>query len=368
MTERDSRPVNCYDVVWVGWRAARPFEVPTSIVCCAIAFGRLVTAICLGLVLSSVPAPASGAELNVDAINSAEPSGNTFSADKPTPAGIRLQVLLDRAHFSPGEIDGKFGENAKKALRAYAEAQNLPSSDKLTGDVWKKLTADDRPVIANYTIAEKDVSGPFLHELPAKMEEMQDIPNLSYASAREGLAEKFHMGEQLLAALNPGARFDHPGDTILVVDTGGQTKNSAKADRIEVDKSRQTVKLFDKSNALLGFYPATVGSEEKPSPTGTLKVTEISHNPTYRYNPDYHFKGVRSRKSFEIKPGPNNPVGTVWINLSAEGYGIHGTPSPGKVSKATSHGCVRLTHWDAERVANQVSKGTSVAFIGHPPS
>jgi lipoprotein-anchoring transpeptidase ErfK/SrfK len=247
-------------------------------------------------------------------------------------------------------------------------SQNLPSSDKLTGDVWKKLTADDRPVIANYTIAEKDVSGPFLHELPAKMEEMQDIPNLSYASAREGLAEKFHMGEQLLAALNPGARFDHPGDTILVVDTGGQTKNSAKADRIEVDKSRQTVKLFDKSNALLGFYPATVGSEEKPSPTGTLKVTEISHNPTYRYNPDYHFKGVRSRKSFEIKPGPNNPVGTVWINLSAEGYGIHGTPSPGKVSKATSHGCVRLTNWDAERVANQVSKGTSVAFIGHPPS
>jgi len=127
--------------------------------------------------------------------------------------------------------------------------------------------------------------------------------------------------------------------------------------------TRQTLKLFEKSNALIGFYPATVGSEEKPSPSGTLKVTEINHNPTYRYNPSYHFKGVHSRKPFEIAPGPNNPVGTVWISLSAEGYGIHGTPAPDKVSKAASHGCVRLTNWDAERVASEVSKGTPVAFV-----
>ena len=110
------------------------------------------------------------------------------------------------------------------------------------------------------------------------------------------------------------------------------------------------------SNALIGFYPAAVGSEEKPSPSGTLKVTEVSRNPTYRYNPDYHFKGVRSDKPFTIKPGPNNPVGTVWISLSAEGYGIHGTPEPGKVSKAESHCCVRLTNWDAERVAGRFRK------------
>ena len=171
------------------------------------------------------------------------------------------------------------------------------------------------------------------------------------------------MSEQLLATLNPGHHFDRAGDTIVVLDTSGEgTGAPAKADKVEVDKSRQTVKLFDKSNALISFYPATVGSEEKPSPTGTLKVTEISKNPTYRYNPDYHFKDVHSRRSFTIKPGPNNPVGTVWINLSAEGYGIHGTPSPGKVSKAESHGCVRLTNWDAERVAASVAKGTPVVF------
>ena len=134
-------------------------------------------------------------------------------------------------------------------------------------------------------------------------------------------------------------------------------------DWVEVDKIRQTLKLFDKQNGLIGFFPATVGSEEKPSPSGTLKVTEVSRNPTYRYNPDYQFKGVRSRTPFKINPGPNNPVGTVWINLSANGYGIHGTAIPGKVSKSESHGCIRLTNWDAERVADRVAKGTQVSFL-----
>lgn len=315
-------------------------------------------------------APALAAGMDAAAIASAEPSKKTLSNEKPTPAGVRLQVLLARAHFSPGEIDGKFGENAKKALRAYAEARQLPSSDELTDDVWKALQADGRPLTATYTITDKDVAGPFLHKLPARMEDMKDIPKLDYTSPREALAEKFHMSEQLLAALNPGRHFDRAGQTIAVVDTSDAgSAPPAKADRVEIDKTRQTVKLFDKSNALIGFYPATVGSEEKPSPSGTLKVTEIDPNPIYRYNPAYHFKGVHSRKPFKIRPGPNNPVGTMWINLSGEGYGIHGTPSPQNISKGQSHGCVRLTNWDAERVAASVAKGTPVAFVdGLPPT
>ncbi len=315
-------------------------------------------------VITRATSSASAAEMSAAAINPAEASKKTLSNEKPTPAGVRLQVLLDQAHFSPGEIDGKFGENAKKALRAYEEAQQMASSDDVTAEVWSKLAADDRPVIANYTIDKKDVAGPFLHKLPVKMEDMKDIPELAYTSPREALAEKFHMSEELLTALNPGQRFDRAGDTIAVVRTGTE-QNPKKADRVEVDKKRQTVKLFDRSNTLIGFYPATVGSAEKPSPSGTLKVTEIDRNPTYRYNPAYHFKGVHSGKPFIIRPGPNNPVGTVWINLSSDGYGIHGTPSPGKVSKSESHGCVQLTNWDADRVAERVSKGTPVAFVDH---
>jgi lipoprotein-anchoring transpeptidase ErfK/SrfK len=314
--------------------------------------------------LALVTSSAFGGEMKAAAIDAAEPSKKTLSNEKPTPAGVRLQVLLDRAHFSPGEIDGRFGENAKKALRAYEEAQQLPISDDVNADVWGKLAADGRPVTMNYTIADEDVAGPFLKKSPAKMEDMKGIPKLSYASPREGLAEKFHMSEDLLSALNPGRHFDRAGEAVVVIDAGAE-QSSEKAAKVEVDKSRQTVKLFDKSNTLIGFYPATIGSQEKPSPSGTLKVTEIDRNPTYRYNPAYHFKGVHSHKPFIIKPGPNNPVGSMWINLSADGYGIHGTPFPGKVSKSESHGCVRLTNWDAERVAERLSKGTQVEFVDH---
>jgi lipoprotein-anchoring transpeptidase ErfK/SrfK len=319
------------------------------------------------LVVAVTTTNAFGAQIDPEAVNSAALAGKTIPNDKPTPFVVRLEVLLDRAHFSPGEIDGKFGQNARKALRAYAEAQQLPSSDAVTEGVWRRLQTDARQATTNYTLTEKDVAGPFLRKLPSRMEAMKDIPKLNFTSAREGLAEKFHMSEQLLSMLNPKQHFDHAGDTIVVVDTTRDSASSPlKADRVEVDKSGQTVKLFDNSNALIGFFPATVGSEEKPSPTGTLRVTEIDRNPTYRYNPDYHFKGVHTRKPFTIKPGPNNPVGTVWINLSADGYGIHGTPSPGDVSKAESHGCVRLTNWDAETVADSVAKGTRVTFVDEP--
>jgi lipoprotein-anchoring transpeptidase ErfK/SrfK len=322
-----------------------------------------LAAVSIWLALWLSPVFAASVALKPDSVNSAEWSDKPPSADRIAPLGIRIQVLLARAHFSPGEIDGKLGENAKKALRAYAEAQQVSGGGELLQEVWQKLAADDRPVLTQYTIKPKDVAGPFLEKLPNRMEDMKHLPHLGYTSPREALAEKFHMSEELLSALNPDAgRFDQPGAAITVVDTASGDSRTPQVDRLEISKQRQTVKALDRTGNLVAFYPATVGSEEKPSPSGTLKVTRIDHNPTYHYNPDYKFKGVHSRTAFTIKPGPNNPVGTVWISLSAEGYGIHGTSNPGKVSKAESHGCVRLTNWDAERLAGLVKKGTPVDF------
>lgn len=328
---------------------------------------RLAACLAISIALAG---PVGAAELDLTAVNSAQFTGKAPPDDRISPLTVRLQILLDRAHFSPGEIDGKFGENAQKALRTFAEAQGLAADKVLTPEIWSKLAVDDKPALAEYSLADRDVKGPFLEKLPAKMEDMRDLKALSYTSAREALAEKFHMSEALLSALNPDKHLDQPGQKIIVTALAADEGKPMAVAKIEVDKQRQTVKAFGKSGELLGYFPATVGSDEKPTPDGTLKVTSVDQNPNYRYNPDYKFKGVKSKTAFVIKPGPNNPAGTVWIGLSAEGYGIHGTPNPSRVSKSESHGCVRLTNWDVERLARSVKKGTPVAFVatGGPKS
>jgi lipoprotein-anchoring transpeptidase ErfK/SrfK len=307
--------------------------------------------------------PAIGAGLDAAAINNAEFGSKAPAEDRISPLVVKTQVLLDRARFSPGEIDGKLGENAQKALRAFAEAKGLSSNKPLTAEIWAALAATSTDaVIAEYKITKDDVKGPFLDKLPAKMEEMKDLAALSYTSPREALAEKFHMSEDLLEALNPGKTFDQAGEAIFVTSVP-KSDAKLKVGRIEIDKTRQTLKAFAPSGELVAFFPATVGSEEKPTPSGTLKVESADANPNYRYNPDYKFKGVKSKEAFDIKPGPNNPAGSFWIGLSAEGYGIHGTPNPSRVSKSESHGCVRLTNWDVTLLGKSVKKGTPVEFV-----
>jgi len=313
------------------------------------------------ILLVSLVCPAF-AGLDAAAINNAEFKGKLPDNDKINPVIVKAQVLLDRANFSPGEIDGKLGENAQKALKAFAEAKGLAINKPLTSEVWNALIATSPDaIIVDYKITERDVKGPFLKKLPGKMEEMKGLKSLDYTSPREAIAEKFHMSEALLAALNPGKKFDQAGQTISVANLVAR-ETKPVVTRVEVDKTSQTVKAFANSE-LVAFFPATVGSDEKPTPSGVLKVISIDANPHYRYNPDYKFKEVKSRRAFTIKPGPNNPVGTYWIGLSAEGYGIHGTANPSKVSKAESHGCVRLTNWDIDKLAKLLKKGTEVAFI-----
>ena len=302
--------------------------------------------------------------LDAQSINGAQWSKQPDTKGGMTPLVIKAQILLDRAHFSPGEIDGKSGENFKKAVIAFSAEQAVGTRQELSEEVWKKLISlSEDPVLTDYTLLEDDVRGPFLETIPSKMEEMKELPSLGYASTKEKLAEKFHMSQELLVALNPGKQFTAAGERITVanVSAGALPQRAA---RLEVDKTTQVLRAFTKDGKLIATYPVTAGSGEKPAPSGTLKIVGVSKNPTYRYNPEYAFKGVRATEPFTIKPGPNNPVGLAWIALSAKSYGIHGTPDPSKVSKTESHGCIRMTNWDVLQLASIVTKGTVVDFIG----
>ena len=317
----------------------------------------------LGFILMAVvQLPAFGAELTADKINGANFTGKLPSEDSIGPLAVKVQVLLDRARFSPGEIDGRFGDNVEKALQAFAEANRLAPGKILTQEIWSRLQqASSDAVIADYVLTEQDIKGPYIEKLPTKMEDMKSLKALSYTGPKEALSEQFHMSQDLLAALNPGQKFDRAGAKINVVNLAKDAPG--KTARVEVDKARETVRAFAKDGKLIAFYPASVGSEEKPTPTGTLKVVSIQPNPTYRYDPKYKFKGVELKEPFTINAGPNNPVGATWIGLSQAGYGIHGTSDPSRVSKSESHGCVRLTNWDVARLAQSLKKGVEVSFI-----
>jgi lipoprotein-anchoring transpeptidase ErfK/SrfK len=276
------------------------------------------------------------------------------------PLTLKLQVLLDQAGMSPGIIDGMNGRNVAKAIAGIEVLRGLPVDGVLDAEVWQRL-ARDTPVLVEYEITPEDAAGPFLPSVPSDFGEMAKLKALSYTGPLEMLGERFHIDEELLTKLNPGADFGRAGTRIVVPGVALSSVTTPVASLI-ADKENAQLRGYDAAGKLVVAYPATIGSEELPSPSGTHAINAIAPNAAYYYNPSVNFRQGDNKEKLTLPPGPNNPIGTTWIDLTEPTYGIHGTPEPSKIDKTRSHGCVRLTNWDVEELAGLVEKGVPVEF------
>ncbi|MGH9373974.1 MAG: L,D-transpeptidase family protein [Vicinamibacterales bacterium] len=282
---------------------------------------------------------------------------------------LAAQVMLDRAGFSPGEIDGRRGRNFARAVTAFQRTHSLQPTGQLDDDTWAALSnrAGGQPPLVTYEITAGDVAGPFAEAIPPDLVKQADLEALHFRSPLEMLAERFHASPSLLKQLNHESTFWNPGERIVVpnvaaIDPLAPLPGSRPVARIVVSRRSSTLEVQDPQGQVLFHAPVTTGSRHDPLPIGTWNVTGVQRMPAFHYNPALFWDADPSHAKARIPPGPNNPVGTVWIDITREHYGIHGTPEPSRIGHVQSHGCVRLTNWDANRVALWARPGTEVIF------
>ncbi len=289
-------------------------------------------------------------------VNDAAFSG-PIGPDTSGSSTVRIQILLDRTHFSPGEIDGHFGKNTENAVAHYQTARQLPVTRVVDEATWASLNADTAPPLVEYEVTPEEAASPF-QAIPKAMEEQAQLDYLGYQSLAEELGEKFHIDPALLAKLNPGTELQ--AGARIAVPNVQREYGVVQAWQVRVSKDQQTVTALAEDGTILAQYPATIGSDHDPLPIGNWKVTVVQHDPVFNYNPDLFWDSDAKDAKARVAPGPNNPVGLVWIGLSKEHYGIHGTPDPGTIGHTESHGCIRLTNWDAKELSFMVKPGTPV--------
>ena len=300
------------------------------------------------------------------------------------------QVMLDRLGFSSGEIDGRMGTNVKNAISAFQNAQGLPMSGQLDAATWQKLSEQSGgvPPLVSYVMTDADLAGPLTPDIPKDLMEQSKLMALNYRTPLEAVAEKFHVSPTLLHTLNPRSTFDRAGEQLTVPNVmvaeappapepapargrgrgrgaapvGTSGRAAAPGVTIYVTKATSALTVEDASGKVIFHAPVTSGSEHDPLPIGMWKVKGVQRNPTFMYNPELFWDANPAHSKAKIPPGPNNPVGVAWIDITKEHYGIHGTPEPANIGHAESHGCVRLTNWDVQRVAAWTRPGTTVIF------
>lgn len=275
---------------------------------------------------------------------------------------IALQLELEHAGFSPGLIDGKPGAKTEYAVEEFQRANNLPATGKADDATMAALSLPGNDVFTSYTITDQDVSQ--ITGTITDWNERAAAKFLGYESMADLLAEKFHTTRGCLLRLNPGIDLDQlkPGDSLYAPDVGPATESYPHAARIEVNLERKTIRLFDADNKVIALFFCSIARDKEKRPSGNASVITIAINPNYTFDPVLWTDVTNVDHKLTIPPGPRNPVGLAWVGLSLPGYGMHGTPHPELIGKTGSHGCFRMTNWDAIRLANMVSVGTPVTF------
>jgi len=304
--------------------------------------------------------------LDVNAINSA-PVNVPITGDHQGPSVLKAQVYLDRVHFSVGAIDGGWGKNSAIAVWQWQRSHGIEPTGDVDEATFRSIAAGAgylQPLV-QYHVTDDDVNAKFVH-LPDSVYDKQRLSCMCYESVREELGEKFHVAQDFLSDLNPGVKFSelHAGDTITVPNVRPPVQGDAhEIAKISISIKGNSFDAFDATDHVIFHGPTTVGSRYDPSPDETLHIIKIIDHPHFHYDPTLYSEVPDDMPDAHLKPGPNSPVGVVWMALSKEHYGIHGTDDPESIGYVSSHGCVRLTNWDAYEVEHRASEGTVVAFV-----
>jgi len=329
---------------------------PLLTVCVCAALGFAVSPASAQTAKAGTKTSAS-AGFDMDAFNNASESPLLKSGSKG-PAVVRAQILMDRAWFSCGEIDGRYAANMQRMVKAYQTARNLKVTGTVTAETWASLREDSAPLLTSYTVTDKDTAGPF-EKTPADMAERAKMKVLVFESVDEALAEKFHTSVAYLKELNKGRTVEAGKE--IVVPNVGTTTAPVKSASIEIDKSQRVLYVLDAEKRPVAAFPISIGNEKNdPLPLGTMAIKNEVKNPGFTYDPKLLKNAPKDAEKMDIAPGPNNPVGSIWLGLTKPHWGIHGTSNPSNVGHSETNGCIHLTNWDAERLSTLAKAGFKV--------